>query len=288
LSWPKVIFAVNHKVVTMKTNYTIIASISLALLLSASPGAGAGEPFRLQAHRGLSNRYPENTILAFSEAGDIRVYRGMETDVQMTSDGVLVCMHDLTLDRTTDGTGAVSDYTFAELQELWIDGGYGWNDRFTRSSRIPRFSEYLEICRRTGLIPYVELKKLQGDGIRKTVEMLESYDLPQGYVITSFDLGYLREASKYTSAPLEYMCKKFTKEEVDACVDLPNVLVRPNAVRIDDELVEYCRSKGLRMECYGIPVGDKALVKRLRAWGIEGGTCNDWEGLGMKKRDFRH
>lgn len=203
----------------MNTNHTYPALISSIALLSFSLNAEAGEPFRLQAHSGLSNRYPENTILAFSEAG------------------------------------AVSDY--------------------------------LEICRRTGLIPYVELKKLQGDGARRTIEMLESYNLPQDYVVTSFNLGYLREAARYTSVPLEYMCKKFTKAEVDDCAGLPNVVVRPNAVRIDDELVEYCRSKGLRMECYGIPVGDKALVKRLKAWGIEGGTCNDWEGLGLKKRDFR-
>ena len=71
---------------------------------------GRDVEFGLQAHRGLSNQFPENTALACREAGKIPYFFGMETDVQMTSDGVLVCMHDRSLDRTTDATGKVSDY----------------------------------------------------------------------------------------------------------------------------------------------------------------------------------
>lgn len=267
---------------------TVIQIVALFLPWALMPaGVNAGEPFRLQAHRGISNRFPENTLISFTEAGKVPVYRGMETDVQMTSDGVLVCMHDKTLDRTTDAEGKVSDYTFSQLQEFWIDGGYGWGDEYRATSKIPLFSDYLEVCLQTGLIPYVELKQLQGDGVWKTVEMLENYNLPQGYVLTSFNLDYLKEAARHTSAPLEYMKKNFKPEDVDACEGIDNILIRPNSVRITDELVEYCRSKGLRMECYGIPVGDKKLVRRLREWGIEGGTCNDWQGLGMKRKDYR-
>ncbi|MGM9765790.1 MAG: glycerophosphodiester phosphodiesterase [Candidatus Cryptobacteroides sp.] len=272
----------------MMVKRTVIQIVALFLPWALMPaGVNAGEPFRLQAHRGISNRFPENTLISFTEAGKVPVYRGMETDVQMTSDGVLVCMHDKTLDRTADAEGKVSDYTFSQLQEFWIDGGYGWGDEYRATSKIPLFSDYLEVCLQTGLIPYVELKQLQGDGVRKTVEMLESYNLPQGYVLTSFNLDYLKEASRHTSAPLEYMKKNFKPEDVDACDGIDNILIRPNSVRITDELVEYCRSKGLRMECYGIPVGDKKLVIQLRKWGIEGGTCNDWRGLGMKRKDYR-
>ena len=109
--------------------------------------------FGLQAHRGLSHRYPENTALAFREAGKVPYYFGMETDVQMTSDGVLVCMHDKLLDRTTDATGKVSDYTWAELRKVWIDGGSGWDDKYTHKLRIPTFKEYLKICKRRSWCP---------------------------------------------------------------------------------------------------------------------------------------
>ena len=79
----------------------------------------------LEAHRGLSNRYPENTLPSFEAAAKVPVYGGMETDVQMTSDGVLVLMHDNTLDRTTNATGKVSDYTYEELQKIIVDAGSG-------------------------------------------------------------------------------------------------------------------------------------------------------------------
>ena len=83
--------------------------------------------------------FPENTSLAFFEAAKIPVYKGMETDVAMTKDGVLVCMHDRKLDRTTNGTDSLSKYTMKELQELWIDGGYGWNEKYKETLRIPTF-----------------------------------------------------------------------------------------------------------------------------------------------------
>ena len=81
-------------------------------------GAGSlnAQDFILQAHRGLSDKFPENTSLAFFEAAKIPVYKGMETDVAMTKDGVLVCMHDRKLDRTTNGTDSLSKYTMKELQ----------------------------------------------------------------------------------------------------------------------------------------------------------------------------
>ena len=78
--------------------------IITAAVLLAGAGSLIAQDFVLQAHRGLSNKFPENTSLAFFEAAKIPVYKGMETDVSMTKDGVLVCMHDSKLDRTTNGT----------------------------------------------------------------------------------------------------------------------------------------------------------------------------------------
>lgn len=243
-----------------------------------------GLSFGLQAHRGLSARYPENTELAFREAGKVGLYLGMETDVQMSSDGVLVCMHDKTIDRTTNGTGRVKDYTFAELEQLWIDGGTGWDERYREQLRIPTFERYLEICREAKLVPYVELKVLNGEGIRKTIEMLHKMGFRGRYVITSFNRRYLEIASKYTDAPLEYMNKRMTPEIVDGCKSLRNCVIRPSARRLTKELVDYCHANGFVVECYGIPVGNAELVARLKAWGVKGGTCNDWQGLGLKTK----
>jgi len=69
------------------------------------------------AHRGSRELWPENTMVAFQGAVDLG-YRHLETDLHVTSDGVLVTHHDHTVDRTTDGTGRVSDYSVAELHTL--------------------------------------------------------------------------------------------------------------------------------------------------------------------------
>ena len=69
---------------------------------------------KVYAHRGYSGRYPENTMLAFKKAEETGCY-GIELDVQLTKDGEVVIIHDERVDRTTDGTGWVRDYTLAEL-----------------------------------------------------------------------------------------------------------------------------------------------------------------------------
>ncbi len=74
------------------------------------------------AHRGASADYPENTLLAFRRAVELGVDM-IELDVQLTRDGELVVLHDETLERTTNGHGAVREYSYAELRTL--DAGRG-------------------------------------------------------------------------------------------------------------------------------------------------------------------
>ena len=69
------------------------------------------------AHRGWSEKYPENTILAFEKALELGVDQ-IELDIRITKDDQLVVIHDATVDRTTNGTGAVNSFTLAELQQL--------------------------------------------------------------------------------------------------------------------------------------------------------------------------
>ncbi len=73
------------------------------------------------AHRGSSLLWPENTMTAFQGAVDLG-FRYLETDLHATADGILVCVHDDTLERTTDATGPVTQRTFAELRRL--DAGF--------------------------------------------------------------------------------------------------------------------------------------------------------------------
>jgi glycerophosphoryl diester phosphodiesterase len=78
----------------------------------------------VMAHRGGRGLWPENTLYAFEQAVAMGV-DVLEMDTQSTADGVLVLMHDDTVDRTTDGTGAVNALTLDELKAL--DAGYRWS-----------------------------------------------------------------------------------------------------------------------------------------------------------------
>ena len=267
----------------MKIKTTILALVALLFAFDGVAQVqlpkGRNLNFGLQAHRGLSNQFPENTVLAFREAGKVPCFFGMETDVQMTKDGVLVCMHDSTIDRTTNGTGKVSDYTWKELRKFWIDGGTGWNDKYTHKLRIPTFKEYLKVCKKANLVPYVELKLISPEGIKKTIEMLHQMGFEGKYVLTSFRWHYLKEAAKYSNAPLEFMHKRYTPEIVDKLKGVKNAVIRPSARRTTKELVDYCHSLGFIVECYGLPMRDAEYVNTLRSWGVKGGTCNDYQWL---------
>jgi len=85
-------------------------------MTSAGAGHGSGHPF-VVAHRGASAHRPEHTLtayeLALQEGAD-----GVECDVRLTRDGHLVCVHDRRVDRTSTGTGLVSEMTLAELKRL--------------------------------------------------------------------------------------------------------------------------------------------------------------------------
>lgn len=91
------------------------------------------------AHRGLLRDAPENTLPNFTTCLDVQM--GFEFDVRRSRDGVLVCIHDDTLDRTTDGRGPVAERTLAELQQL--DAGTWFGSSF-RERRIPTIDAVLQ------------------------------------------------------------------------------------------------------------------------------------------------
>jgi glycerophosphoryl diester phosphodiesterase len=99
-------------------------------------------PF-IVAHRGFLRHAPENTLANFRACLALRI--GFEVDVQRSKDGHLVCVHDDTVDRTTNGRGSVSDLTLAELKAL--DAG-SWFDPAFRGERVPTLAEVFETLSR--------------------------------------------------------------------------------------------------------------------------------------------
>ena len=98
----------------------------------------------VSAHRGGAAGGPENTLAAFRCAVALGVHQ-VEFDVRRTSDGAIVVMHDVSIDRTTNGTGRVRDHTLAELQRL--DAG-GWHDVRYAGESVPTLDEALAVLPR--------------------------------------------------------------------------------------------------------------------------------------------
>lgn len=94
---------------------------------------------KIWAHRGCSQRYPENTLLAFEKAIELKNLTGIELDVQLTKDGELVVIHDERVDRTTEGIGFVRDYTLAELKKLHVYAD------INTSQQIPTMDEVFDL-----------------------------------------------------------------------------------------------------------------------------------------------
>ena len=136
----------------------------------------------------------------------------------------------------------------------------------------------MKICKKYNLVPYVELKLINNEGIRKTIETLHKMGFEGKYVLTSFKWDYLHEAAKYSNAPLEFMHVRYTTEIVDKLKGVKNAVVRPMARRTTKELVDYCHAQGYVVECYGLPMRRNVeLVDTLRSWGVRGGTTNDYQ-----------
>jgi len=128
---------------------------------------------RLVAHRGDSKHAPENTLAAFQSAIAIGADR-LEFDVQMTRDGALVVIHDETVDRTTNGTGAVKELTLAEIRAL--DAGNG--------QQVPTFEEVVALAKEseTGIMPEIKSPHLYPGIEAKIVRAIEA----AGYVDKTF------------------------------------------------------------------------------------------------------
>lgn len=151
---------------------------------------------KLWAHRGCSQRYPENTLLAFEKAAALENLTGIELDIQLTKDGEIVVIHDERVDRTTEGLGFVSDYTLSQLKKLHIYA----DDNPTQS--VPTMAEVLDLLEtrmKSGLKLNIELKNsvLPYDGMEeKIVEMVHKRGLEDKVVYSSFSAKSVEKIKK--------------------------------------------------------------------------------------------
>lgn len=134
-------------------------------------------------HRGCAGLLPENTILGFRHAIGLGVDM-LECDVHLTRDGHLIVMHDPLVDRTTNGTGAIADLSFAQMRAL--DAG--------RTERVPTLDEVLEVVGAAGKPLLLELKGEETAG--PALDAVRARGMLAGVTFTCFDLRRIEEVRR--------------------------------------------------------------------------------------------
>lgn len=149
-----------------------------------------GESMYTLAHRGLSRRFPENSLVAFKEALKSE-FDGVETDVQMTKDGQLVLLHDAKINRTSTGKGKLANYTYEELLQ------YNFNNDHHGHYAICLLEDLLKLIKESKKIVNLEIKKEALSGtVEKTVALVESMHLKEQVYYSSTSVMQLDTIKK--------------------------------------------------------------------------------------------
>ncbi|HEX3000283.1 MAG TPA: glycerophosphodiester phosphodiesterase family protein [Armatimonadota bacterium] len=137
------------------------------------------------AHRGTSGTAPENTLVAFRRAIELG-FTALELDVHRTADGEIVVMHDGKVDRTTDGSGLLSEMTLAQVKAL--DAG-SWKDAEFAGERVPTLKEVCDLVRGRAFT----LVEIKDEGITDEVlRVLQDEKYDDQVAIISFSADNMR------------------------------------------------------------------------------------------------
>ena len=231
-----------------------------------------GEKF--VAHRGYSSAAPENTALAFELAGRAAFW-GIETDISETYDNEFVCMHDDTIERMTDGDGAVGDYTYAVLRTMDIDAGA--NIEQYPNLKIPSMVEYLNICVTYNCVPIIEIKKIRD--YDKFLQTIYASNLQDKCIVTGA-IEDLREI-RARDADIAIMVVGYSNIEYTRYIELINELSGERGILYDrnalnQDVVDAIHNAGLLCGVWWLDTAEEA--KSYMAYGVDYVVTNEIPG----------
>lgn len=245
-----------------------------------------GEKFTTIAHRGASGYAPEHTFYSYDKSHNAIGASYIEIDLQMTKDGHLVAMHDETVDRTTNGTGRVDQYTLEELKQL--DAGSKFNEQNPQyansnyeGAQIPTLDEILERygtdanyyieTKSPDVYPGMEEKLL--DTLNKH-QLLNEQSLKKGHVmVQSFSQESLLKMKDLNSnVPLIRLLDKG---------ELPNMTqqdfnyIKQYAIGVGPEYTDLTKENVTNLKNTGFlvhpfTVNEVADMERLNEYGVDG------------------
>lgn len=225
------------------------------------------------AHRGYSYSAPENTLPAYRLAKQHGFFY-VETDISFTSDGVAVCLHDSTIDRTSDGTGNIGSLTFDQVRQY--DFG-SWKSAEYTGTQIPSFEEFILLCRNISLHPYIELKNngaYTEAQIHGLVDMVNAYGMKGKVTWISFSSTYLTYVKNYdTYARLGYVVGSVSSSAITTVQSLKS---NTNEVFMDastnnTEEIGLCSQAGIPLEFW--TTDSESTIRNMNPY-ITGVTSN--------------
>lgn len=172
---------------------TAVAWIAAALLARPAPAhaffAAERPGVQVIAHRGGAGLRPEETLAAFDHAAELGADM-FDLDVRATADGAVVCLHDATVDRTTDGQGPVEALKLSKLRKL--DAGYRWTDDGGKTYpfrgkgiQVPTLEEIFKRHPRTRMV--VEMKVRTREFAQSLCKLTRDAGMAQRTIVASFD-----------------------------------------------------------------------------------------------------
>lgn len=221
------------------------------------------------AHRGAKAVAPENTLPAFQRALDMGV-AGIELDIHCSKDGQLVVIHDESLERTTNASGKVHEYTAAQLAKIDA-GGYFYAD--FAGVGVPTLSEVFDLVENRCRVN-VEVKSGDphgGDQVEPLIAMIEARNLYDQVIVSSFNppsLIKLRALAPKVQLGLLYALPMptFLRDAWFTPIIKPDAL-HPDHHLITDELMAWAKAQHCAVNTW--TVNDVAEARRLAALGVD-------------------
>lgn len=228
---------------------------------------------KIWAHRGMSGHAPENTLPAFEMAAESDA-DGIELDVQLTKDKIPVVVHDEYIDRVSDGSGFVRDYTLEELKALNFAKNYPSFGRV----EIPALQQVLHFFKDQRLEINLELKnsEIYYEGIEENVlELVRTMGMQDRILYSSFNHYSLLKLKKLDPAARIALLYR------DILADMPAYAKRCGAealhpsfscLQLSAGLAQECRREGIRLHVW--TVNDKNQMRRAAELGADAVITN--------------
>jgi glycerophosphoryl diester phosphodiesterase len=221
------------------------------------------------AHRGASAYAPENTLIAFTKAALLGI-KWIEFDVMQAACGEPIIFHDETLERTTNGKGAVDRFDYANLRNL--DAGSWFNPIFA-GERIPNLMQTLEFLKNASMCANVEIKSLPGADeplVKCVLNQMRDYLKTAGASIlfSSFSIDSLKFLRQYSADCLiGFLMHDWLPEWEDICKEYQCVSMNVNEEIMTPERAQAIKATGRKLLCY--TVNDPLRAKELYSWGVD-------------------